>query len=266
MAHAYGEISDSAYQSTERAEHVNNYLKWLNRLEFTDWVPPALAFTVRHRNRPDLMETFFADLERLAYSMLITRAGINDRIERFSSMTKSIENRDDLASDSSVLQLAASEQTETYSVLAGPFYESLSARARSTVLLRLDALLSGGGATYDYSTVTVEHVLPQNPDPESEWVSWFPDSTARAGRVHKLGNLALLTRKKNSAASNYEFGRKKETYFTVNGISPFVMTTQVLNYTHWTAEIVDARQTELLTILEDHWRLHNHRRITQVTL
>jgi Protein of unknown function (DUF1524) len=55
--------------------------------------------------------------------------------------------------------------------------------------------MSGGGATYDSDTTTVEHVLPQNPEAGSEWMKWFPDVAQRAGLVHTLGNLALLTRK-----------------------------------------------------------------------
>ena len=51
-------------------------LKWLNRLEFNDWLPPALAFAVRKRGQPGMMKEFFSDLERLAYSLLITKAGI----------------------------------------------------------------------------------------------------------------------------------------------------------------------------------------------
>ena len=42
------------------------------------------------------MEAFFRDLERLAYSMLIRRSGVNERIERFSHLTKVIEEKDDL--------------------------------------------------------------------------------------------------------------------------------------------------------------------------
>ena len=44
MTRAYGELLASAYESVAHAETVNDHLKWLNRLEFTDWVPPALAF------------------------------------------------------------------------------------------------------------------------------------------------------------------------------------------------------------------------------
>ncbi len=66
MARAYEEILDAAYESTAHAETVNEYLKWLNRLEFNDWVPPALAFTAHHRQEPQGMAIFFRGLERLA--------------------------------------------------------------------------------------------------------------------------------------------------------------------------------------------------------
>ena len=255
MAAVYEILTDAAYESTERAEAVNECLKWLNRLGFNDWLPPALAFAVRRRNQPQLMERFFSNLERLAYFMLVTKSGINERIERFSRLTKSIETNEDLWLADSPLQLSAWEQQSMYSVLAGPIYENLAARARSAVLLRLDALVSAGGATYDYATITVEHVLPQTPAADSKWLAWFPDPAKRLEWVHKLGNLALLTRKKNSAAQNYEFDRKKAAYFSQEGGSPFVITTQVLQHEEWTQAVVEARQNELLRKLEQHWRL-----------
>jgi len=259
MAKVYEEIIDQNYASTTAAELVNEHLKWLNRLEFNDWLPPALAFAVRWRSQPEFMGKFFGDLERLAYSLLIRKAGINDRIERFSRLTGAIERNEDLFSANSALQLSGSEQYEAYSVLSGSIYETLAARARSTVLLRLDALLSGGGATYDYPTITVEHVLPQFPRQDSEWLAWFPDAEKRDACVHTLGNLALLTRKKNSAASNYDFAYKKNAYFTRSGVSPFPLTTQVLQYPQWTPEIVTNRQKDLLSILEQHWRLQGRK-------
>ena len=51
MAEVYSFLTDSAYASTEHPEHVNEPLRWLNRLEFKDWMPPALAFGVRFREK-----------------------------------------------------------------------------------------------------------------------------------------------------------------------------------------------------------------------
>jgi hypothetical protein len=144
------------------------------------------------------------------------------------------------------------------------FYETFAARARTMILLRLDTLLSGGGAKYDYQTITVEHVLPQSPPAGSKWITWFPDVYNRLMLVHRLGNLALLTRKKNSAASNFEFDKKKQSYFAQGGVSPFVLTTQVLSQTEWTPPIVATRQKELLALLENHRQLKNRKNPQQV--
>lgn len=256
MADVYDFLTHSNFASPEGAEAVNLPLKWLNRLEFVDWLPPALAFAVRHKGDAKSMASFLSDLERLSYGMLLGKWGINDRMERFAKVTAAVEAGDDLAADTSPLQLTPKEQLQVYEALAGPFYDTFAARARTTVLLRLDALLSGGGATYDYPVITVEHVLPQNPDAKSGWAKWMPDPMERATHVHLLGNMALLTRKKNSAASNYDFERKKTAYFQAKDeVSPFVLTTQVLGKSQWTKAEISERQMKLLEKLESHWRL-----------
>jgi hypothetical protein len=196
---------------------------------------------------------------------LILRSGINGRIERFSQLTNAIASGIDLQDSNSPLQLTPSEQFEVYTQLDGPFYNTFAARARTTILLRLDTLLSGGGAKYDYQTITVEHVLPQEPAAGSTWLQWFPDPSSRYLWVHKLGNLALLTRKKNSSASNYEFDKKKTSYFSKGGVSPFVLTTQVLDKKEWTPKIVSVRQEQLLSLLENHWQLKNRKNPAIVT-
>lgn len=257
MTQAYGELSASAYSAPSHADEVNSHLRWLNRLEFNDWVPPALAFAVRHRQDAAAMEAFVRDLERLAYYMLVTKRGVNDRIERFAKVTAAIEAGQDLFHEDSVLQLEPPEQLSFYKRLDGPIYDELSPKARTSVLLRLDSLLSGGGASYDYTVISVEHVLPQTPKAASKWLEWFPDQAIRTNTVHRLGNLALLTRKKNSEASNWDFDRKKDAYFRRSGISPFVLTTQVLDQTEWLPTVVDNRQKQLMGIYENHWRLSN---------
>ncbi len=49
MTVAFGELRSSAYSAPSDADTVNEHLRWLNRIGFNDWVPPALAFVVRHR-------------------------------------------------------------------------------------------------------------------------------------------------------------------------------------------------------------------------
>ncbi len=74
--------------------------------------------------------------------------------------------------------------------------------------------------------------------------------------VHRLANLALLTRRKNSQASNYEFDVKKKGYFSASGgVSPFALTTQILATDEWTPVVLEARQRNLLATFSDLWDL-----------
>ncbi|WVM88416.1 HNH endonuclease family protein [Halopseudomonas pachastrellae] len=74
--------------------------------------------------------------------------------------------------------------------------------------------------------------------------------------MHKLANLVPLTQQRNSAARNFDFTKKKTAYFGGRkGVSSYVMTTQVLNTTEWTPEVVEKRQKSLLDVLEAGWKL-----------
>ncbi|MEH2373778.1 GmrSD restriction endonuclease domain-containing protein [Nostoc sp.] len=89
----------------------------------------------------------------------------------------------------------------------------------------------------------------------SVWVQWFPDQKERGNFVHLLGNLLLLSRKKNSEAQNYDFAKKKQIYFTSKTVSPFALTTQVLMEQEWTPEVINKRQKHLIYKLKEVWRL-----------
>ena len=103
--------------------------------------------------------------------------------------------------------------------------------------------------------ITVEHVLPQNPKSDSEWVTDFSDEE-RAAWTHKLANLVLLSRAKNSEAQRFDFDEKKRRYFTgPNGVATFALTTQVLGYPAWTPAALETRQQSLMKYLCDEWQL-----------
>ncbi len=61
----------------------------------------------------------------------------------------------------------------------------------------------------------VEHILPQNSDPSSQWVRDFSEEE-RGLYTHSLANLTLLGGKKNTQASNLDFKEKKEIYMGEN--------------------------------------------------
>lgn len=253
FAEAYQVVSRAAYESTGDAEKVNSYLRHLGRLDNYDWVPPAIAYFEKHRDDREALIRFTRDLERLAYALFILRANINDRINRHAGVLRAIEQSDDLYSDIAPLQLTAEEKSSVLEALDGPIY--LQTRVRMPLLLRLDSLLADHGATYEHKVLSIEHVLPQTPAEDSVWLSWFPDAEKRERWTHKLANLVLLSRQKNTQAQNYDFERKKQEYFQKKGVATFALTSQVLNQPAWTLEVLEMRQANLIGRLKTEWRL-----------
>ncbi|MEO7000575.1 MAG: DUF262 domain-containing HNH endonuclease family protein [Ktedonobacterales bacterium] len=256
---AFYVLSNARYESAEQPEvagRINALLRWLNRLDNIDWIPPAMVYLRSYPDAPDRLERFFIGLERLAASLTIRRQFINKRIQRYNRLLAAIECGADLSLASSPMQLNAEEREATLGALSGDLY-LMAAMPRQYALLRLDSSLAQADSTlYAHRTLTVEHVLPRNPPPESEWMTVFPTLEERARWVHRLGNLVLLSRAKNMQASNYDFARKKTIYFSSrNGVAAFALTTQVLQEQEWTPQVVERRQEALINHLKQLWRL-----------
>ncbi len=253
-ADVYEIVSEASYASTEDAEKINELLRHLNRLDNFDWIPPAMEYFRRNEGQTSSLIKFTRDLERLAYGLFILRAYDTERIRRYGQVLTAIERGDDLFADNSPLQLDAKEKVDIVEKLDGDIYTQ--PRITKPLLLRLDSLLADTGAKYDQPVISIEHVLPQNPASDSDWIKkLFPDSDERDQWTHKLANLVLLSRRKNSQASNYEFEKKKGEYFQKNGTTTFALTTQVVNQSKWTPELLKNRQSELVGALKKEWRL-----------
>jgi hypothetical protein len=253
-ADAYEEIINNSFESFAKADQINRHLVHLNRLDNFDWQPPAIEMIARRRSDPDLIALFIADLERLAYALFLIRSDASDRIRRYGQILAAIQSNQDLFQDDSPLQISDTEKESVRRALAGDIYTAT--RVRLPLLLRIDELLSGGSAVYNSPIISVEHVLPQNPTPDSRWCIDFPTEAERNQWVHKLANLVLLTRRKNSQAGNLEFLEKKSKYFSTRaGVSNFALTSKVLSETMWTPEILQRRQAELIGAVEVLWRL-----------
>ena len=251
-ADAYKTVIHANYKGTEDADKVNLYLNHLGRLDNSDWIPPAMAFFRRNEGDTSALIQFVRDLERLAYSMFITRKNINQRIDRYSKVIQRIERDEELFKDDSPLQLSDEEKEEFLQTLEGPIY-SLT-RVRKPLLMRLDGLLAGVGAEYDRPVISIEHVLPQTPDGSSEWIRLFTEEEKEKW-THRLANLVLLDRRKNSRAQNFDFALKKREYFQRDGVSPFPITTKVISESEWTPAVLKRRQRDLIDRLKKEWRL-----------
>jgi len=246
-------VRDADFNATQLADVVNEHLSWLNRIDFKDWVPPALAYCKRFCQQPQKLAGFLKQLERLTWFLAVTRANINERIRTYARLTQEIEQ--DNNSILQTLDLNAQQKEEFVRALDGDVYRNLP-KVRMALVLRLEARLSDGSKQQTFKHLSLEHVLPQSPGENSVWIKWFPQDNEREAWVHRLANLVPLHTRKNSAAGNLDFDRKKNEYFTANGLaSPFVLTQEVRSFTEWNSEILKTRQKRLIGIFEDLFEL-----------
>ena len=66
--------------------------------------------------------------------------------------------------------------------------------------------------TETLSGIHLEHILPQNPDKNSEWLKIYSDDEDREFFTRKVGNMTLLLGKINMSISNKDFVVKKKQY------------------------------------------------------
>ncbi|MFT2669267.1 DUF262 domain-containing protein [Helicobacter pylori] len=110
----------------------------------------------------------------------------------------------------------------------------------------------------------VERILPQNPDPSSQWAKDFSEEE-RERYTHSLANLTLLGGKKNTKALkqalNQDFKEKKEIYMgkpvvldnkkTFKVMDCYDITkNDVCRYTEWTPKSLEKREKDLMSIIE----------------
>lgn len=248
----------------EIARKLNSLFGWLNRLESSDWVPPAIYFFSKHYDNSALLLQFFADLERLAATFLVLGVEPNARAKRYSEILKAVQSGNDLSLRESPLQLTNEEQTKMHTHLNREIY-SRNSRIRMYVLLRLDDTLTDpqfarGGSGYPSSGITIEHVLPKNFSGNSPWLTaWngcWAEPRVRNRWINKLSNLVLLSQVANSQASNKDFQTKKLGYFLAKGEhNNFALTRSILDTPDWSLESVERRQNFLVGQLVTLWRL-----------
>ncbi len=109
----------------------------------------------------------------------------------------------------------------------------------------------------DLSDSTIEHILPQNPDVNSNWLlKWTNEE--RAKFINDISNLVLT--KDNSRYSNFDFERKKG--FAGSGYSysnsDIRQERKLSEYNDWTPISCNERREELTDWIIDNWGIDKH--------
>lgn len=221
----------------------------LQRVSYDEWIPPLLAF-LEQKVKGITLEEYLGNLEKITYQNWIRRLGRAKRNTIYYQLINQIRKNKPAAAILETFK-ENSNNKELSSFLDGELYRMPYAKA---VLMRLeDAEQDDSVAKIYSSTISVEHVLPQTPT-DKYWLKRFDEVKAKE-LVHKLGNLTLLSGKKNSSAQNYDFKKKKAVYEKKNDKVSFDMTKKVIEQDDWNEEIILNRQKKMVSTALKIWSI-----------
>lgn len=103
------------------------------------------------------------------------------------------------------------------------------------------------------NTISVEHILPQNPTNDSQWKKDFNDENLTEW-TDKIGNLIIISRRKNSSQGNKDFIEKKKKYFAGKvelGRSAKIMS----DYQSWTPTELQDNHKKVIQKLKENYEI-----------
>jgi len=241
----YTELKETKYESNKIKRHVNS----LFNVSHDEWISPVLSYMLKPIE--DLPFDEFIDLiERITYQNWIRRLGRSKRNTVYYNLITKIKkgtNRED------ILRIIKSyaNNDEFFNLLNSDVYGMSYAKA---ILLRLDVASQDDSVIKNYSgMISIEHILPQTVT-EKYWTERFEEKDI-INHVHKLGNLVLLSGRKNSQAQNYSFDRKKEIYLKKNESTSFDLTKKVCDTIEWDKNEISNRQQEMIKLARSIWEI-----------
>ncbi|GGH16837.1 DUF262 domain-containing protein [Mucilaginibacter phyllosphaerae] len=237
----YEQLFDNDNYNLTNSFEVHNYLHLMEKgFEADFWIAPLLRYYDKYKSENLIgfikaLDNKFAHDWLLGYTPTI-------RIENVNAIIQAID--DSTVTGEVIINPALKiESSELKTVFSGNIYGKRAARY---VLLKLDLLYHGHTTKLEMpETISIEHILPQTPLDSSQWKVDFTDDE-RIEWTNKLGNLVLISRRKNSSQSNKDYSDKKEKYFKHN-IELFSNSIRIFNqFPTWNLADVKKNQASVL--------------------
>ena len=228
------------------SNEYNNLITIMNiGLPSSDWIPPVLLFTDKFRE--NRLPDFLRKLELKFTSDWLSQYTSTERIKNMNEILKEIEKEgqtvDNLLNNKELFKI--SKENFENALNRKDFYKKKYAKY---ILLKYDFLKSSNTALIsNYRNISIEHILPQNPDENSQWQRDFTENEIEDLK-HNLGNLILINGKKNTSLGNLDFILKKETYLKKR-IDIFPSGKVFLQETEWKPQSIKDRQKEIIDTL-----------------
>ena len=241
----YKNHNEELFDSNENLELKNLFTLMKTGFESEIWIAPLLRYYDKFRKQNLL--GFVRKLNDKFASDWIAGLTPTSRLINMNKIIDEIDKTDD-SSELLNKDCLAINQQEITDFLEADMYGK---RPTRYILLLLNYLYQSHEQQFNTpKTISIEHILPQNPENDSQWVKDFNDEQ-RQKWTNKLGNLIILSRRKNSSQSNKDFAEKQQKYFKGNvelGRSAQIMACQT-----WTVSDVEKNHKEALDKLKEHF-------------
>lgn len=210
----------------------------LKGLPSSDWIPPLLAYF--NRFKFVRIFDFLTALDNKFSADWVAQYTPTSRIENMNEIIRVVETAE------TVDEIFADEG---FKIDVEGFVRAVESavygrRFTRYLLLKLDYLYGDTMQRLGVDFLSVEHILPQNPADGSQWMVDFSDAE-REEWTHRLGNLVLITTKKNTSQGRLDFADKKTRYFEKR-ISTCPNSLRVLKNDQWTLVELKRNHSEVL--------------------
>lgn len=242
--HTYQEVFDTDHSVVTGDYEITNYLELMETGFGADyWIAPVLDYYRKYRRRGFV--AFLKALDRKLSADWITAATPTVRMENVNAILREIE----ASQDSAVLLQSKAftiNKSDFERVINGDIYGRSFAKY---LLLKLDLIYRGSSTPMiPQAIASIEHILPRNPSADSQWVKDF-SAAEREEWTNKLGNLVLISRRKNTSQGNRDYVEKKEKYFEKN-IEMFPNSIRIYqNYPEWKLSDLKKNHSDVVTEL-----------------
>ena len=206
--------------------------------EASEWRACLLYFTRKFQG--SYLYEFLLAIEKVYLEQWVTGTRKDERFGAYAKILKLIETAKG-ADD--VVKAMTYEEVKIVKALEAKNFYSLG--YCKYFLLRLEILASEHDTLREFSAKSVEHVFPQKITVGSSWLS-DPKIADHSTYVNTVGNLVLLSKGKNSSASNHDFAVKKEKYLKAR-VSDYPRSIQVLQEPNWTIQKIIDRNDQIKT-------------------
>lgn len=231
--------------SNDDVEYCNLIRILQSSLQNTDWVPVVMTYYQK-----------FGENELTTFTHKVVCKNIADTVcgdapsSRIDALNKIMTEVGNAACPAALMSSSCFDFDKTR-FLAEIQTDIYGKGYAKSLLMLLEYKYQDNSLDKSFKQISIEHILPQTPKAGSQWLNDFTDDE-RLNYTHKIGNLIIIGRRKNSSLGNLDYPQKRQKYFDKN-IGSFARSLNIYNTysTHWTPTEYKLNQQKAIDDLKE---------------